>query len=409
MEGLGNSGYMTMGAFEGFEQQAQSALDSLEAGGMDRTTALQSMAPMLAQLQAQSETYGIALDANTQALIDEAEAAGVAFPTDPMQQMVKIMGDLTTVMCQAFGVEIPESVALTQAALEETGDAAAAAGDEMAVGLTTTVEQMEGATQASATEMLALIQQSGQAIDSSMLAMLEAQAAAEAAAAGTATTALDGVSMSVDQMLQQTTQSQSMTVDQMSQMLTEAGGSVDGFVDAASESFVALDEAAIEGTQKFAEDFVGGMANASDAACDALGNVKADLLDITSQEWTTTIGVRYEGGGRGGEAPRLEHGGVLQGNVLHAASGVWVPTRPRVGTLVQMGEGSSPGGEVATPVAAIYGKMADIVAGKVAAAVGRSGGQGTAVLEIDSRVLGEVLYSLADTGRLRLPAEVIAR
>lgn len=103
LTGLGDAGYMTAGAFQGFQQQAQSAVDQLVAEGAAPAAALTSIAPLLAELQAQSEMYGIQLDANTQSLIDQANAAGIAFPTDPMQRVV----DVLEAIAEVLGAELP--------------------------------------------------------------------------------------------------------------------------------------------------------------------------------------------------------------------------------------------------------------------------------------------------------------
>ncbi len=113
LQGLTDSGYMTQGAFAGFQQQAQAGFDQLIAGGATSQAALTAIAPLLAQLQTASQQYGLALDANTQSLITQAQAAGISFPTDPMQQVVTIL----TAIAQALGATIPAAATTAAAAL----------------------------------------------------------------------------------------------------------------------------------------------------------------------------------------------------------------------------------------------------------------------------------------------------
>jgi hypothetical protein len=60
---------------------------------------LQQMGPLLNNLVQASNEYGFALDSNTQDLIAQAEAAGVAFRVEPMQQVA----DTLVVIAQLLG------------------------------------------------------------------------------------------------------------------------------------------------------------------------------------------------------------------------------------------------------------------------------------------------------------------
>jgi hypothetical protein len=90
---------MTQGAFQGLEQVAGSSVDQLAQDLIGKGVpaadaqrqALQLCAPQLAQLAQLSQQYGIKLDANTQSLIDQAAAAGIAFPTDPLMQVISLL------------------------------------------------------------------------------------------------------------------------------------------------------------------------------------------------------------------------------------------------------------------------------------------------------------------------------
>ena len=48
-------------------------------------------APLLQSLVSASQNYGIELDANTLRLVQQAQEAGVAFKTDPMERMVQVL------------------------------------------------------------------------------------------------------------------------------------------------------------------------------------------------------------------------------------------------------------------------------------------------------------------------------
>jgi gas vesicle protein len=86
-EGVANAGYMTVGVFGAYEVAAKDAFDQAIAGGLDSTAAFQAIGPLLQSLVEASRNTGIALDATTQGLVDQAMAAGVSFPTTPIDRM----------------------------------------------------------------------------------------------------------------------------------------------------------------------------------------------------------------------------------------------------------------------------------------------------------------------------------
>lgn len=120
VKGLSDAGYMTQGAFEGLQQVAQSTYAQLIAGGADANAALMALAPTLAQIISDHERYGTVIDDATQKLIDEAKAAGIAFPTDPLLQVVDLLGELVILM----GGTLPESVNRASEAYKALGQAA---------------------------------------------------------------------------------------------------------------------------------------------------------------------------------------------------------------------------------------------------------------------------------------------
>jgi TP901 family phage tail tape measure protein len=121
--GMANSGYLTADSFSAFQRQGAAAFEQLTAAGLKENEALQQMAPFLQSAIDAAERFGIPLDANTQALITQAEAAGIAFATDPMN-----------VMADALGL-IAELLGATQEQLAGLGETAAATGETLSTSL----------------------------------------------------------------------------------------------------------------------------------------------------------------------------------------------------------------------------------------------------------------------------------
>lgn len=90
--GLANSGFLTTESFSAFQRQAGVAFEQLQTAGLSSTEALQQLAPTLQSAIDASERFGIPLDENTQKLIAQAEASGIAFETDPLNRMADVLG-----------------------------------------------------------------------------------------------------------------------------------------------------------------------------------------------------------------------------------------------------------------------------------------------------------------------------
>lgn len=114
LTGLADSGYLTADSFSAIQEQAVSTFNQMIAGGASSQTALMAIAPLLGQLRSASANFGIQLDANTQALIDQASTAGVAFSTDPMNQMV----DILKLIAVQLGATLPAAMAKTGTAVQ---------------------------------------------------------------------------------------------------------------------------------------------------------------------------------------------------------------------------------------------------------------------------------------------------
>jgi hypothetical protein len=189
--GLSDAGYMTQGAFQGLQTLAASTYQQLIDGGASSQAAFAAIAPSLGQIIMDAERYGLTLDANTQALIAQAEAAGVSFPTDPLLQVVSLLETIA----KQLGADIPGASQAAKGELESLGDSAKAgaegAVDAMA-GLEGELEAMGPAAASAAKEMAGGMDEvaaamasaaSEGAADAALLAMSLSDAGAEAAEA----------------------------------------------------------------------------------------------------------------------------------------------------------------------------------------------------------------------------------
>lgn len=117
--GLANSGFLTADSFSAFQRQGESAFEQLQAAGLTQNESLQQMAPFLQSAIDAAERFGIPLDENTQKLITQAEAAGIAFETDPMNRMADAL------------VLVAELLGATEEQLSSLGNTAGGVADTM--------------------------------------------------------------------------------------------------------------------------------------------------------------------------------------------------------------------------------------------------------------------------------------
>lgn len=128
MAGLANAGFLTEDAFSAFQQQGQSAFDQLMEAGLSQEEALQQLAPFLQQALEASQRFGFELDENTKKLIEQAEAAGIGFETDPMNQMVDVLAliaeqlGVTQEALAGVGVGAQDAASQTSQAFDELED-----------------------------------------------------------------------------------------------------------------------------------------------------------------------------------------------------------------------------------------------------------------------------------------------
>jgi hypothetical protein len=131
LQGVALAGYMTRDSFAAYGQAAQDAVQQSISAGLAPAEALKAAGPLLADIVKTSQTYGLTLDSNTQALVDQAKAAGVAFPTGPMDRVVTVL----EAIAHKLGAEIPEAAGQAASGIVATGDAGQVAADSISTSL----------------------------------------------------------------------------------------------------------------------------------------------------------------------------------------------------------------------------------------------------------------------------------
>jgi len=106
---------VTVAQMAALGEEANRAMEMARAGAVEaglgaadaNLAALAAVSPLLQELLVASERYGITLDENTQSLIDQARAAGLAFPTGPLDKMVSLLEQMVLLL----GGELPAAAA----------------------------------------------------------------------------------------------------------------------------------------------------------------------------------------------------------------------------------------------------------------------------------------------------------
>jgi hypothetical protein len=103
IQDLTNAGTVAMDAYN----QALGAAhqEGLE-GAAAQEAAIRAVGPAIAQIKSAYEAAGIPIDANTQALIDQAQASGMAFATSPMERAAHAMEQVAFALGKAFGFAV---------------------------------------------------------------------------------------------------------------------------------------------------------------------------------------------------------------------------------------------------------------------------------------------------------------
>jgi len=92
MEATAALGELSQDQIDAFGTSAKSKFDDLIDAGFSQNQALTLIGPTLLQLKENAEKYGLELDANTQKMIEQAEASGVFDEmADPMDKLVDIL------------------------------------------------------------------------------------------------------------------------------------------------------------------------------------------------------------------------------------------------------------------------------------------------------------------------------
>jgi len=99
-----DTGRVTAESFSNMGISAENAFVQAMAAGATQAEALGLIKPLLDALVSASGEYGITLDANTQALVDQAKAAGLAFREDPMIRAADAMDRVAMALDKAFNL-----------------------------------------------------------------------------------------------------------------------------------------------------------------------------------------------------------------------------------------------------------------------------------------------------------------
>jgi len=108
LNALASTGSLTQEAMMDAGQKAKNYYKNLMKAGLDSNQALAQMAPTLQQLKYYAEEHGLAIDKGTQALIDQAEEAGLLDEQQMSATDVMLAG--FGLMIQALGADIPEAM-----------------------------------------------------------------------------------------------------------------------------------------------------------------------------------------------------------------------------------------------------------------------------------------------------------
>lgn len=115
MTGLANTGYLTQEVFSAFGADLTAQFTTLTNRGVEMNDALLLMQPSLQTLWELQHQFGFEVDAGTQAMLDQAEAAGII--GGAFQDVMEQIRDILLGIAQALGAEIPGY-------LQQMGDAA---------------------------------------------------------------------------------------------------------------------------------------------------------------------------------------------------------------------------------------------------------------------------------------------
>lgn len=372
--GLADSGFMTGGAFDAFGQQAGSVFEQLKGQGIDSNTALMAIAPMLSQLKEAAANYGYELDANTQSLIGQAEAAGIAFPVDPMLQVV----DVLTAIAVKLGADIPSSVQKTTESLNGMGAAGSDSMKRMGDDGADATTRMGESGAAASTQMGAAGQAAMQTFRDSLSGMGEA----------------GGESM---KRMGEEGAAAAVTVGEASQSAMEA------FEGATTDSMSSI-------LMKFEETNTGIAGSFEDMVTESGLAMNQIIADVSSLDGlSVTIPVNYESNGapEGGNGTSTGGGGETSQNPKMAASGYDAYLKSDALFKAHRGERVSimPINGASPMSREIAGDVARAVAGATGAGAG--GGPIHIEVHIGPEKLYEMIHEASKTRAVRIHPDAV--
>ena len=127
--GAGNAGFLTQELMSAFAADAAAQFTRLTERGVDANTAMILMQPTLQALWEAQDRYGLAVDATTQALIDQAVEAGIVgeHQKDVNEQIL----DVLKAIAKVFGVDLPDATKKFKDAATEAATVAKNAFDKL--------------------------------------------------------------------------------------------------------------------------------------------------------------------------------------------------------------------------------------------------------------------------------------
>lgn len=108
MSALANVGALDAATFADIQAQGKAAFDELTAAGFSQIEAETQIAPLLENIIKLHEERGLAIDEETQKLIDQARADGVL--KEQQISDTEILADIAVTLRELFGKEVPESL-----------------------------------------------------------------------------------------------------------------------------------------------------------------------------------------------------------------------------------------------------------------------------------------------------------
>ncbi|GAF93499.1 unnamed protein product, partial [marine sediment metagenome] len=131
-DALAQTGSLTQATFDTLQASATSTFEEMTAQGFSANQALAMMAPFLAKAQAEAEQFGLTIDKDTQALINQADAAGLLegalSPQEKMLALLDRQVQVLELMAESFGVVLPAAIDTATGAVDNFNTATEGSG-----------------------------------------------------------------------------------------------------------------------------------------------------------------------------------------------------------------------------------------------------------------------------------------